>query len=309
MKKVLIVLAAVAFFASVSLQVFAGDAPSPGSCPSAASAQQTAKKLKVFISVDMEGVSGLINWDETDNRGPDYNLFRRLMTEEANAAITGALAAGATEIVVRDAHDSARNILPDLLRPEAQLIREWNGPLSMMEGIDKTFDAVVFIGYHARAGTPNAVLKHTMSLSVYDLILNGVRLPEAGWNATIAGYFDVPVVFVSGDAAICKQAREILGNVETAQVKEGIGKAAKMLHPSKSQELIRTGVAAALKNLAAYHPYKPTPPFKLEVFFTDENLAQNASWVTGVVRTGERSVAFTSGDLWEVIRTFRLIRL
>jgi D-amino peptidase len=275
----------------------------------AAAGQQPAPRLKVFISVDMEGISGLINWDETDNRGPDYGLFRRLMTEEANAAIAGALSAGATEIVVRDAHDSARNILPDQLRPEAKLIREWNGPLSMMEGIDKTYDAVVFVGYHARAGTPNAVLKHTMSLSVYDLILNGVRLPEAGWNAAIAGYFDVPVVFLSGDAAICLQAREILGNIETVAVKEGIGKAAKMLHPKKSQELIQSGVARALKNLSAYKPYKPTAPYKLEIFFTDENLAQNASWVPGIVRTGERSVAFTSNDLWEVIRTFRMVRL
>ena len=177
-----------------------------------AAAQQPAKKLKVFISVDMEGISGLIAWDETSQGGPDYPLFRKLMTEEANAAIAGALDAGATEIVVRDAHDSARNILPDLLRPEARLIREWNSPLSMMEGIDKTFDAVVFIGYHARAGTPNAVLKHTMSLSLFDVILNGVRVPEAAWNAAIAGYFDVPVVFLSGDTAICQQVQEIIGD-------------------------------------------------------------------------------------------------
>ncbi len=295
MKKTQILLAAVALLASVSLSALAA-----GSAP---------PKLKVFISVDMEGISGLINWDETDNRGPDYGLFRRLMTEEANAAIAGALAAGATEIVVRDAHDSARNILPDLLRPEAQLVREWNGPLSMMEGIDKTFDAVVFIGYHARAGTPNAVLKHTMSLDLADVILNGIRLPEAGWNAAIAGYFDVPVVFVSGDAAICKQAKEILGSIETVQVKEGIGKAAKMLAPSKSQELIRAGVATALKNLAACKPYRPTPPYKLEVVFNDENLAQRASWVPGVVRTGERSVSFTSNDFWQVILAFRMVRL
>ena len=172
MKKILAIIAAVTLAATL-----------------ATAGQQPAKKLKVFISVDMEGVSGLINWDETAQGGPDYPLFRKLMTAEANAAIAGALEAGATEIVVRDAHDSARNILPDELRPEARLIREWNGPLSMMEGIDKTFDAVVFIGYHARAGTPDAVLKHTMSLSLFDVILNGVRLPEAGWNAAIAGYF------------------------------------------------------------------------------------------------------------------------
>jgi D-amino peptidase len=274
-----------------------------------AAAEQPAKRLKVFISVDMEGVSGLIHWDETDHSGPDYGLFRKLMTAEANAAIAGALDAGATEIVVRDAHDSARNILPDLLRPEARLIREWNGPLSMMEGIDATFDAVAFVGNHARAGTPNAVLKHTMSLSLYDLVLNGVRLPEAGWNAAIAGYFDVPVVFLSGDAAICKQIREVIGDIETVAVKEGLGKAASMLHPVKAQELIQKGVAAALRNLKAYRPYKPAAPYKLELAFTDENLALRASWIPGVVRTGERSVSFASNDLMDIIKYFRLARL
>ena len=275
----------------------------------AAAAGQPAQKLKVFISADMEGVSGLIHWDETGAPGADYGLFRKLMTAEANAAIAGALDAGATEIVVRDAHDSARNILPDALRPEARLIREWNGPLSMMEGIDKTFDAVVFVGNHARAGTPNAVLKHTMSLSLYDVILNGVRLPEAGWNAAIAGYFDVPVVFLSGDAAICRQIREIIGDIETVAVKDGIGKAASMINPIKAQDMIQKGVAAALRNLKAYKPYKPSPPYRLEIVFTDENLALRASWVPGAERTGERSVAFASNDFMDIIKYFRLGRL
>ena len=300
MKRVLTVAAAVVMMAALVLSAAAIPA-----------GQQTAKKLKVYISVDMEGVSGLINWDETAAPGPDYNLFRRLMTEEANAAITGALDAGATEIVVRDAHDTARNILPDQLRAEAQLIREWNSPLSMMEGIDRTFDAVVFIGYHARAGTPDAVLKHTMSsTTIFDVILNGVREPEGGWNAAIAGYFDVPVAFLSGDSAICKQIKEILGDqVETVAVKEGMGRAAKMLHPLKSQELIRKGVAASLRNLKALRPYKPTSPYKLEVVFTDENYAQRASWVPGIVRTGERSVSYTGNDFMDVIKYFRLMRL
>jgi len=302
MRKTAVILAAGMFFAAI---LAAASLPALAASPG----QQPAKKLKVFISVDMEGISGVINWDETEITGPDYSLFRRLMTLEANAAIAGALDAGATDIVVRDGHDSARNILPDLLRPEAQLIREWNGPLSMMEGLDRTFDAVVFIGYHARAGTPDAVLKHTMSLQIYDLILNGVRLPEAGWNAAIAGYFDVPVVFLSGDAAIVKQAKEILGEIETVAVKEGLGKAAKMLAPAKSQELIQRGVASALKNLKAFKPYKPSPPYKLEVVFTDENLAKRASWVPGIVRTGERSVGYTSNDFMDVIKYFRLVRL
>ncbi|MGZ5515511.1 MAG: M55 family metallopeptidase [Candidatus Aminicenantales bacterium] len=273
-----------------------------------AAAQQPAKKLKVFISVDMEGISGLIAWDETSQGGPDYPLFRRLMTEEANAAIAGALDAGATEIVVRDGHDSARNILPDLLRPEARLIREWNSPLSMMEGIDKTFDAVVFIGFHARAGTPNAVLKHTMSLSLFDVILNGVRVPEAAWNAAIAGYFDVPVVFLSGDTAICQQAREIIGDIATVAVKDGMGAAASMIHPSKAQEMIQKGVAKALQNLKAYKPYKPASPYKLEIVFVDENQARRAAYVPGAVRTGERSVAFTASDFLDLVTDFSLAR-
>jgi D-amino peptidase len=273
-----------------------------------AAAQQPAKKLKVFISVDMEGISGLIHWDETSEGGADYPLFRKLMTAEANAAIAGALDAGATDIVVRDAHDSARNILPDQLRPEARLIREWNSPLSMMEGIDKTFDAVVFIGYHARAGTPNAVLKHTMSLSLFDVILNGVRVPEGAWNAAIAGYFDVPVVFLSGDSAICRQIQEIIGPIETVAVKEAMGPAALMIHPAKSQEMIQKGVAAALRNLKAAKPYRPAAPYKLEIVFNDENQARRASQVPGATRTGERSVAFTSGDLLEIVTDFSLAR-
>jgi len=274
----------------------------------AAAGQQPAKKLKVFISVDMEGVAGLIHWDETGEGGADYPLFRRLMTEEANAAIAGALDAGATEIVVRDAHGSARNILPDLLRPEARLIREWNSPLSMMEGIDKTFDAVVFVGYHARAGTPDAVLKHTMSLSLFDVILNGVRMPEGAWNAAIAGHFDVPVVFLSGDSAIGRQIKEIVGPIETAAVKDGLGPAASMIHPVKARELIQKGVATALRNLKAYKPYKPAAPYKLEIVFTDENLARRAAQVPGIERTGERSVAYTSSDFMNIVLYFSLAR-
>jgi len=274
----------------------------------AAAGQQPAKKLKVFISVDMEGVAGLIHWDETSEGGADYPLFRRLMTEETNAAIAGALDSGATEIVVRDSHGSARNILPDLLRPEARLIREWNSPLSMMEGIDKSFDAVVFVGYHARAGTPDAVLKHTMSLSLYDVILNGVRMPEGAWNAAIAGHFDVPVVFLSGDSAIGKQIKEIIGPIETVAVKEGLGPAASMLHPVKAREMIQKGVAAALRNLKAYKPYKPAAPYKLEIVFTDENQARRAAQVPGIERTGERTVAYASNDLMDIVLYFSLAR-
>ena len=262
-------------------------------------------KLKVFISVDMEGICGVINWEEVSRDGRDYNLFRKLMTEETNAAIEGALEAGATEIVVRDSHGSARNILPELLNPAAKLIRDWSGgPLQMMEGIDETFDAVIFIGYHARAGTPNAVLEHTMSGRIYDLKLNGKLMPEAGLNAAIAGYFGVPVVLVAGDLAITKQAKELLGKVETVAVKEGIGEAAKMSHPKKARELIKEKTIFALRNLKKYKPFKLNPPYTMEITFTSEANAHRASFIPGAKRTGVRSVSFTSNDFIEVLKFF-----
>jgi D-amino peptidase len=268
-------------------------------------AGEAQKGLKVFISVDMEGISGVIHWDDVSRRGDDYSLFRKLMTQETNAAIEGALEAGATEILVRDSHGSARNILPDLLRQEAELLRDWSGgPLDMMEGIDKTFDAVIFIGYHARAGTPDAVLKHTMTGTISDVVLNGKRMPEAGINGAIAGYFGVPVVMIAGDLAICKQAKELFGNIENVAVKEGIGNAAKMMHPLKAQELIKKKTTAALKRLKDFKPYKLKPPFTMEITFTDEKIAARSSWIPGAKRTRNRTVSFTSNDFMEVLKFF-----
>ncbi|MCX6564571.1 MAG: M55 family metallopeptidase [Candidatus Aminicenantes bacterium] len=276
----------------------------------AAAGQTPAKGLKVFISVDMEGVCGVINWDETGQGGPDYGMFRTLMTQEVNAAIAGAVAAGATEILVRDAHDSARNILPELLDPRARLLREWTyGPLSMMEGIDKTYDAAIFIGYHARAGTPDAVLKHTMTTKLLDVIINGKKMPEAGINGLIAGHFGVPVVLVSGDQAIARQAKELFGDIETAVVKEAISTAAIMLHPSKARDLIRDKTTAALKRLKDFKSLKFNPPYALDVAFADEALAQKASWIPGAVRKDEHTVSFTTNDFMEMLKLFRLSKM
>ena len=178
----------------------------------------------------------------------------------------------------------------------------------MMEGIDDTFDAVVFIGYHARAGTPNAVLKHTMTGTIFDVVLNGKKMPEAGINGFIAGQFNVPVVMVAGDLAIIQQSKELFGDIETVSVKEGIGKAAKMLHPEKAQVMIKKKVEIALRRLGDFKPYKPNPPYTMEVTFTDERIAHRASWYPGAKRTGDRSVAFTSNDFMEVLRFFMLAR-
>ncbi len=263
------------------------------------------KDLKVFISVDMEGICGVIHWEDVSRDGLDYSLFRKLMTLETNAAIEGALEAGASYVLVRDGHGSARNILPDLLHPVADLLRDWSGgPLDMMEGIDETFDAVIFIGYHARANTPNAVLDHTMTGSIYSVTLNGKLMPEAGINAFIAGNFGVPVVMIAGDAAICQQSQKLFGKVITVPVKEGIGNAARMLHPQRARELIKKKAKEALLRLDEFKPFKLKPPYTLEVTYKDEIKAEEMSWFPGAKRTGNTSVAFTSSDWMEILRFF-----
>lgn len=264
------------------------------------------KGLKVFISVDMEGITGVVNWEEVSRTGKDYDLFRKIMTQETNAAIEGAAEAGANDILVRDSHGSARNILPDLLDKRARLLRDWSGGfMSMMEGIDETYNAVIFIGYHAKAGTPNAMLEHTMSGSIMDVSINGVSLPEAGMNALIAGHFNVPVVFVAGDKAICGQCKDLFGEIETVAVKEGLGNAALNLHPEVAQEKIREGVEEALKNLKKYKPYKLKPPYTMVLKLKNEEMVQEGSFYPGAERTGDWELTYKSNDILDIIKAFR----
>ncbi|MFC2121343.1 M55 family metallopeptidase [Bacteroidota bacterium] len=267
---------------------------------------QTENGLKVFISVDMEGISGVVNWEDVNRDGKDYNLFRSIMTDETNAAIEGAIAGGASEIIVRDSHGSARNILPNKLDPRAKLIRDWSGGIKgMMEGIDKTFDAVIFIGYHAKAGTPDAILDHTnSSVKINDMSINGISLPEAGLNALIAGYYNVPVAFVAGDLAICKQVKKLFGEVATVAVKEGIGNAALCLHPEIAQNKIRKGVKQALQKLGNYKAYKLSPPYNMVIRLFKEEWAKQASNYPGAKRTGDWECSYTSSDILDIVNAF-----
>jgi len=259
------------------------------------------EELKVFIGADMEGISGLVNSrEECSSSGKDYEMFRRIMTEEVNAAIIGALKAGATEVVVRDGHGSGRNILPDLLHTDAKLVRAWSGgPKSMMEGIDESFDAVVFIGYHAKAGTPNGIIAHTMSGNVIDVSINGVSLPEAGINALIAGNFNVPVVFLSGDKAICDQAKEILGDISTYAVKVGIVAAELGVHPKVAQKNITSAVFEACSNIEKYKPYNLKPPYKLHL-----KVRRERELYPGAEKIGEGEFIYTSDNIMDVVEAF-----
>ena len=276
--------------------------------PGAPVLAQESDGPKVFISVDMEGIAGLVNGESTGRSGADYGYFRRIMSAEANAAVLGAFDAGASEVVVRDSHGSARNILPDLLDPRARLIRDWSGgPLDMVEGIDESFDALVFIGYHARAGTPDAIIDHTMSGNVTDFSMNGVSLPEAGINALIAGLWGVPVVFVAGDQAICDQVTELFGNVGTVAVKRGIGAASEGLHPDVANDRIRAGVADAVRNRSRYRPYTMTPPYTMVLKLKSEASVYNGSFFPGAQRTGDWELTFTSEDLLQVTYAFNVM--
>lgn len=270
---------------------------------------QSGDGLKVFISVDMEGITGVVNGDDARRSGKDYDYFRQTMTREANAAIEGALAAGATDIVVRDSHGSALNLLPEMLNRNARFIRDWSGgPMSMMEGIDASYDAAVFIGFHARAGTPDGVLDHTSSGNVMDVSVNGVSLPETGYNALLAGYYDVPVVFVAGDKAVCDQAEELLGTVETVAVKEGIGAAALNLHPEVAREQIRAGVEHALRNLGDYVPYKLSAPLTMVLKLKTEQMIYEGALYPGAKRSGDWELTYVAQDVMELMLAYRGMR-
>jgi D-amino peptidase len=260
--------------------------------------------LKVFISVDMEGIAGVITGSEVSSTGADYQRFRELTTMEASAAVEGSLAAGATEIVVRDGHGAKNNIIPELLHPGAKLLRGvTDRPENMMLGIDDTFDAVIFIGYHAKAGTEEGILAHTSSGNVIDLSVNGVSFPEAGYNAVIAGLYGVPVVLVAGDNWICDQVKELFGEVDTVETKVGMGAAALGLHPEVAREAIREATTTALRDLSRFEPYALEPPYTMVL-----RVRRERELFPGAERTGEGEFTFTSPDFLEVMDAFNAMK-
>jgi D-amino peptidase len=263
---------------------------------SASSAQQS--KLKVYISADMEGVAGVSTWTvQASSKGREYDQFRRIMTKEVNAAVAGSFDAGATEVLVSDSHGDAQNLDVELLDPRAQLIRAWPRPLGMMQGIDSTFGAVVFIGYHAREGRADAVLAHTFTGEEI-VKLDGQEMPEAGFNAAIAGDFGVPAVFLSGDQAICDDAKQLLGPIDTVAVKQATGfYSATMMNPDKAQSLIREGVKRAVSRRHELKPFLIGHPVREEIRFNEIVKAELASYIPGVERISGNTIAFTVPDM------------
>ncbi len=269
-------------------------------------AEKTGKK--VFISVDMEGIWGVVHGDQTSAQGNDYAPSRRWMAEDVNAVVEGLFEAGALEIVVNDSHGSMRNILAHELDPRVSLITGSPKPLSMMEGIDESFAACIFVGYHAKAGSFSSVLDHTISgATIRSIRINNLELPELGINAAIAGNFGVPVVMLSGDEETCSQAKSLLGNeIVTVAVKEGIGRyAAKLLPREEARRRLKEGAKEAFLKKSKVSIFRLNSPYVFELDFHSSNQAEMPALIPQVKRISPRSITFSVEDF---IEGFKLMR-
>jgi D-amino peptidase len=265
--------------------------------------------MKILIAVDMEGITGVVNWDQVTPGHAEYARFRRLMTEDVNAAIRGACEAGADEIVVSDGHWNNSNILIEELDPRARLSYGSPSPLSMVDGIELEVDGVFFVGYHARAGSQNAILDHTWSSRcVANVWLNGALVGEYGLNAAVAGYYGAPVLMISGDQTACAQAVELLGPLETAVVKQARGRfSAECLTPPDAQEQIYLSARRAVERFAegdAPNPYVVDTPVALTLEFISSDQADRAARLPNSQRAGLR-LTCSSADMLEAYAAFR----
>ncbi|MDH2427664.1 M55 family metallopeptidase [Sphaerisporangium sp. TRM90804] len=259
--------------------------------------------MRIYVSVDMEGVTGLTDPEEMHAGGRGYERGCELMTADANAVIAGAFEAGGTAVVVNDAHGSTKNLRVDLLDPRASLIRGPGKPMRMAQGLSGDFQAAVFAGYHARAGVQHGVLNHTwMGKEIQNVYLNGEVCGETRLVAAFAGFYGVPVALVTGDEAVCEEARSLLGDVETVAVKKGVDRfAAELLTPSVAQRLIREGTARALNRLADLRPYEVAPPFTLGVEWNSTAIASGCALVPGTRQAGPRHTEFTTDDYRDIM--------
>ncbi|HET7016489.1 MAG TPA: M55 family metallopeptidase [Streptosporangiaceae bacterium] len=260
--------------------------------------------MKVFITSDMEGTAGVVDWEQCIGPGPEAAAGRELLLNEVNAAIEGALAGGATEIVVNDSHANMRNLPPGQLLGGASYISGSHKPMYMMQGLDDSFDAVFFVSYHGSIGAP-AGLSHTYNpRAVMEARLDGVVTGEAGINALVAAHYGVPVVLVTGDRSACEETEALIPGVHSAIVKESVSRlAAHNLHPHKACELIRSEAERATEGAANAAP-PPLSDAVLEVSVRTTDIAEAASWVRGVERTGPRELRFAGDDPLSVYRSF-----
>jgi D-amino peptidase len=260
--------------------------------------------LKVYISADMEGLAGAVTGEQLGPAGFEYARFREFMTEEVLAAIEGAREAGATEFVVSDSHGNGQNLLIERLPADVTVVRAWPRPLGMMEGIDASFDAAMFIGYHSGTANLGGVRAHTLSSArLTGVRLNGTEVPEAGISAAVAGHFGVPVVLISGDDVAVEEARRLLGDVEGAVVKRAIGfHSAASMTPQAARALIRERARVALQRRAEFRPYVLPTPIQLDLSFKHYRAAELLAYLPIVERTTSHSIRFVGPDMPAITR-------
>ncbi len=265
--------------------------------------------MKVFISVDMEGISGVVHSSQAAPGSRDYEWARTMMAGDTNAVVEGALEGGATEIVVADAHDGMRNLRLNELHPRASLVSGGSRPLSMIHGIDESFDAIFMIGYHTRCGTPEGIMNHAyLSQGLFNAFLNEQPVGEMAIFGTLAGHFGVPVAMVSGDEATCQEAQSTFEGVTTVAVKKGISRfAAVCLSQSEAHRQLREGAASALKNLDGVQPLRPQKPTTVAVELTGSQCADAAARVPGTTRVNDRLVSYTGDDYLDCFGRLRLM--
>ena len=263
---------------------------------------------RIYISSDIEGTCGIAHWDETMLGKPDYEPFRRQMTAEVAAAIEGAKAGGSDDIFLKDAHDSARNLIPAELPEDIQIFRGWGSDIhSMMSGLDASFSGVIFTGYHSSSNTDFSPLAHTMNLENCSVRINGIKASEMVINCLVAGYYDVPVLMISGDLGVCEAARRMNPNIYIVPVQTGKGNGTISIHPNEAVRRIReTAEEAVREGLAHPEKFKIELPnhFDVEVEFRHHAKARRASFYPGVRQTGARTVAFSSDAYYDVLRFF-----
>ncbi|MBN9608261.1 MAG: peptidase M55 [Actinobacteria bacterium 69-20] len=253
--------------------------------------------MKVFISSDMEGTAGVADWSQCLAGAGDYEYYRGLLQAEVNAAIEGAVSAGANEFLVNDSHSKMINLRPDTLAGDARYLSGRHKPLYMMQGLDASFDAIFFISYHGSMSA-RSPLSHTYNpRAIAEVTLNDVIVGESGINALVALGHGVPIVLITGDDVTVEEAARVSPGIHGAAVKTAVTRfAADSLHPVKACELIRDQAAAAISSIAAAAPPAIELPATLRVTFRDASLADMATWIVGVERGPGTTVVMTDTD-------------
>jgi D-amino peptidase len=259
------------------------------------------RSLKIYLSADMEGLAGVVSDEQLSPSGFEYQRFRQIMTDEVNTAIEAAFAAGATEILVSDSHGNGQNLLIEQLPDNVQVIRSWPRPLAMMSGIDESFDGAIFIGYHTSTDNTAGVRAHTMSSArVTSLKLNGRAVPEAGFNAAIAGHFNVPVIMISGDDAIVEEAGKVIGDFEGAVVKHALGfHSARTLTPNAARAVIAEKVTAAMNRIDDFKPYRLEGPITVDLRLKNYRPVELLDYLPMVERLDSHTIRYVAKDMIE----------